>query len=116
MSGDERSRVGRLLVGLALERRAEVSTTSSGGEHIEELIARRIQEISGDQDFDLEEISDYLHGERWPEAEFIRAFVEAFSLTARERRLLAWAYTFSESPPTQMEGRPPPSPMVGEGD
>jgi transcriptional regulator with XRE-family HTH domain len=104
-SGDEHSQLGKLLAGLASERGA----STAGHGRIEEAIARRIQEaFSGGQDFSREEISDYLHGERWPEREFIQAFAEAFSLTVKERRLLAWAYTFSEAPDPRIVERPPP--------
>jgi hypothetical protein len=105
-SGDEPSRLAELLAGLALDRGAGTSTAGDGG--IEEAIARRMEEFSGGQDFDREEISDYLHGERWPEPEFIQAFAEAFSLTVKKRRLLAWVYTFSEPPNPRIADRPPP--------
>jgi hypothetical protein len=104
-AGGKYSHLGEVLVGLALERGASASPASDRG--IEGAIARRIEENS-DRDFGREEISEYLQGRRWPRAEFLPAFAEAFSLTVKERRLLAWAYTFSESPPTRMEGCPPP--------
>jgi hypothetical protein len=104
-----------VLANLALKRYTDTSssstsaTTSHGG-RIEELIARRIEEeFGGDrEDFGKEEISEYLSGARWPEPEFIRAFVEAFSLTVVELRLVAWAYTFSELPHPRIAQRPPP--------
>ncbi len=107
-SGDECNQLGKLLAELASERGAGTSTVGDG--RIEEAIARRIEEeeFGGGRDLSREEISDYLHGERWPEPEFIRAFAEAFSLTVKERRLLAWAYTFSEAPDPRIVERPPP--------
>jgi hypothetical protein len=104
---DERNKLGEVLVRLTLERGAGTSTPGHGG-GIEEAIARRIEELSGVRDFEREEISEYLRGERWPRAEFLPAFAEAFSLTVVERRLLAWAYTFSEAPHPRIAKRPPP--------
>jgi hypothetical protein len=106
-SRERHSQLGEVLAKLALERCAVTSSSTSHG-RIEEAIARRIEEFSGGQDFSREEILDYLHGERWPEPKFIRAFAQAFSLTVVELRLLAWAYTFSETPHPRIAQHPPP--------
>jgi hypothetical protein len=106
------SQLGEVLAELALERCAVTSSTTTNHGRIEEAIARRIEEFSEGfsegQDFGREEILDYLHGERWPKPEFIRAFAQAFSLTVVELRLLAWAYTFSETPHPCIAQHPPP--------
>jgi hypothetical protein len=113
LDAERYSQLGEVLATLALERCAGTSssTTTNHG-RIEEAIARRIEEFSEGfsegQDFGREEILDYLHGERWPKPEFIRAFAQAFSLTVVELRLLAWAYTFSETPPPRIAQHPPP--------
>jgi hypothetical protein len=44
-------------------------------------------------------LQSYLYGEALPEQEFFCAFVEAFSLTAQERRNLAWVYIYGYLPP-----------------
>jgi hypothetical protein len=107
-SPERYSQLGEVLAKLALER-YEGSSSTIGHGRIEGVIARRIEEeFGGQQDFGREEISDYLHGERWPKPEFIRAFVGAFSLTVVELRLLAWAYTFSEVPHPRIAQHPPP--------
>jgi hypothetical protein len=50
-----------------------------GGE--ERRQARRADHKASGWDFDQQEISDYLYGERWPKPEFLRAFAVAFLLT-----------------------------------
>jgi hypothetical protein len=107
LDAERYSQLGEVLAKLALERCAVTSSSTSHG-RIEEAIARRIEEFSGGRDFSQEEILDYLHGERWPKPKFIRAFAQAFSLTVVELRLLAWAYTFSETPHPRIAQHPPP--------
>jgi hypothetical protein len=43
-------------------------------------------------------LSKYLYGEYVPKREFVRAFAEAFKLTAQERSELAGIYTYDSRP------------------
>jgi hypothetical protein len=80
-------RLGALLTRLAKKRSASGPTA----------IARRIEEATGHK-VARKTLSGYLRGTRCPGPEFMHAFAEAFSLTAQERRQLAWMYTFFELP------------------
>jgi hypothetical protein len=81
------SRLGDLLASLATDRHAGDPRT----------IAERIVETTGHEVSD-QEISNYLCGARCPGPKFMRAFADAFSLSAEESRKLAWIYTFSKPP------------------
>lgn len=79
--------LGNLLAAMALQRLSRDPYA----------IAERIEEVTHHA-VDPREVLDYLEGIRCPNQKFIPAFAEAFSLTAEERRRLAWVYTFSEPP------------------
>ena len=98
--------LGRLLASIA---RARMRPPAYADENrpLEDSIASRVEERTG-QRFKRQEIREYLRGSRQPSPRFIPAFAETYSLTVKERRMLAWAHAFSEQPhPRTMETPPP---------
>ena len=101
------SELGRLLVGIAQRHPGNPQLSAIGDSHLEDSIARRLAEHSGLL-FGRREIGHYLRGTRPPPPQFIPAFADAYGLTVRERRLVAWAHAFSETPhPSTLESPPP---------
>ena len=43
-------------------------------------------------------LSKYLYGKSSPKPAFVKAFADAFELTAQERAVLAWTYTYGSKP------------------
>lgn len=79
--------LGKMLDDLARER--DVRGPYNIAKHVENVTGH---EVSGQL------LSKYLYGEYVPKREFVRAFSEAFELTARERSELAWVYTYGTQP------------------
>ena len=75
--------LGDLLDGLVRECRT----------HEPHAIAEHLQEAT-DYKVSPQRVASYLHGASLPEPPFFPAFAEAFSLTAEERRDLAWLYSY----------------------
>ncbi len=83
------SKLGDMLDDLACER--NVRGPYNIAKHVKNVTG---YEVSG------QVLSKYMYGEYVPKREFVKAFTEAFDLTARERSELAWVYTY-DSPPKQ---------------
>ena len=79
--------LGKMLDDLARER--DVRGPYNIAKHIEDVIG---YEVSG------QVLSKYLYGDSVPKSGFMRAFSDAFELTARERSELAWVYTYDSQP------------------
>ena len=90
-----------------MEREGLSGTWNADHGSVERAISMRLEQYTGRR-FDRLEIRDYLHGVRQPEPRFVADFAASYSLTVRERRLIAWAYTFSEVPNPQTLNSPPP--------
>jgi hypothetical protein len=102
--GPERA-YGQLLVGIAQDRIGNAQAPADSP--IGDSIARRLEEHTGRR-FGSAEVMQYLRGLRTPPPHFIPAFADAYALTVRERRLVAWAHAFSETPrPRTLEAPPP---------
>jgi len=91
----ENGALGNLLTELTLQQHEYLSDAVT--RLIEDAIADRLEEVTGNR-YERQDISDYLHGRRYPGPEFIPMFAEAFSLSVAQRKLLAWAYAYSEYP------------------
>ena len=102
------SELGMLLVRIAQRHAGNPQKVSAAVDsHVEDSIARRLAEHSG-LHFGSREIRYYLSGTRPPPPRFIPAFADTYGLTVRERRLVAWAHAFSETPqPSTLESPPP---------
>ena len=101
------SELGRLLVRIAQRHAGKPQVSAAGDSHVEDSISRRLAEHSGLY-FGRQEIRNYLRGTRPPPPLFIPAFADTYGLTVRERRLVAWAHAFSETPhPSTLESPPP---------
>jgi len=104
---DEYGELGRLLAKIA-ESRTSGPVPASADSRIEDLISERLEERTGER-FGGREIRGYLTGSRPPPPRFIPAFAEAYSLTVKERRQVAWAHAFSEPPHPRTLDSPPPA-------
>jgi hypothetical protein len=60
-------------------------------------IAYQVENVTG-YEVSGQVLSKYLYGESVPKRVFVRAFAEAFKLTAQERSELAWVYTYGSRP------------------
>src|SRR4051812_45545034 len=59
------------------------------------LVAKHITDTTGYR-ISGQAVSRFFYGENYPRARFIAAFADAFELTLREERELAWLYTYGE--------------------